>query len=574
MSDLPPSGEPSDTVPGFAEGLPTAPAESPPRRVSSKAILVAAIVVVVGVAAASAVAAFFLLRGSGEELLGKVPGDADVVVVAYLDPSAGQKVNLLRMAEKFPDLGGQQDLQQQVNDWLDQAFEGAGLTHDDFGWVGVEAAVAVDVRRDEDPSVAVLVDSDDDEAAQAALQKLAEGSDVGTHTEQVDGVEITVSDDSSGAYALFDGTVVVGSDQLAVENVIKTGKGDVAGIRENQAFKDATASLPEGRLGLAFVNVQQLSGSFSDVLDAAFAGAGTSDVDAIEGVAMTLSAESDGMAMDMVTAYDQTRLTPEQAAAMSAPDRANPLLGMVPADAYGTYALEHLDTTLQSAVDQLTEQDAEVAQQLDDLGLTGDGGLLSQLSGDLAFEVAPAADVPLGGAVIIGTNDPTATAATLTDLLDQLPLGGSKLVPMHGPGGGMRVVDVPATWATQEYRDVTITYLKSSSEFPFAWAIVGDAAVLGSSPADVQGIVDLSMDGGGIDQDPGFTSAVSSVPSGDGMLFVDVQGALEGVRAQLDPSEQADFDEQMKNVAPISTVVMGAAGDASAQHMRLLVGIP
>lgn len=551
------------------------PNEAPTRRRGPKVVIVAVIVVLVGIAAASAAAAFFVLRGSGEELLSKVPGDADVVAVAYLDPSAGQKVNLLRMASKFPDLGDEQQLTQKLQDWLDQAMQDSGMTHDDLRWVGVEVAVAVDVRRDEDPSVAVLVDSNDDDAAKAALQKLAASGDATTHTVQTDGVEITVSDGSSGgAYALFDGTVVIGSDQQAIENVIKTAKGDVPGIQENQSFKDATAGLPEGRLGLAFVNVQQLTGTYSDVLDAAFTGVGTSGIDAIEGVGMTLSAESDGMAMDVVTAYDQTRLTPEQRDAMSAPDHVNPLVGLVPADAYGAYALEHLDTTLQGTVDQLAKQDPEVAQQLDDLGVTGTGGLISQLSGDLAFAVGPSAAGPVGGTAIIGTNDPTATAATITGLLDQLPLGGPRMV--MGKNGEPKFVDRPAKWLTKEYRGVTITYLDFDSGSPatLAWAIVGRAAVLGSSVADVQAIVDLSADGGGIDQDPDFASATSTVPSGDGLLFVDVQGALSGIRAELDPSAQADFDEGVKNLVPISTVVMGASGDATGQHTRLFVKIP
>lgn len=552
------------------------PNEAPTRRRGPKVVIVAVIVVLVGIAAASAAAAFFVLRGSGEELLSKVPGDADVVAVAYLDPSAGQKVNLLRMASKFPDLGDEQQLTQKLQDWLDQAMQDSGMTHDDLHWVGVEVAVAVDVRRDEDPSVAVLVDSNDDDAAKAALQKLAASGDATTHTVQTDGVEITVSDGSSGgAYALFDGTVVIGSDQQAIENVIKTAKGDVPGIQENQSFKDATAGLPEGRLGLAFVNVQQLTGTYGDVLDAAFAGAGTSGVDAIEGVGMTLSAEPDGMAMDLFTAYDQTRLTPEQQAAMSAPDHPNPLVGLVPADAYGMYSLQHLDVTAQELVDQLSTQQPDATQQLDDLGITGTGGLISQLSGDVAFEVSPGQSVPVGGALMVGTNDPSATAATITDLLQQLPLGGSRLVTMHGPGDSVKVVDVPAKWATQEYRGVTITYLKSSSEFPFAWAIVGDAAVLSSSPSDVEKIVDLSMDGGGIDQDPAFTTATAAVPSSDGFMFVDVEGALAAIRDQLSPADQADFDEQVgKNMAPVKAVVMGSSGDATSTHARLFVEIP
>ena len=147
------------------------------------------------------------------------------------------------------------------------------------------------------------------------------------------------------------------------------------------------------------------------------------------------------------------------------------------------------------------------------------------------------------------------------DLLSRLPLGSQR-------------VEAEPRWRRTDYKGVTITYLPSGAGTSLAWAIVGDAAVLGSSVAEVQGAVDLSGDGGGIDQAPGFTAATLAVPSGDGVLYVDVQAALTGIRAQLDPSAQASFDEQIKNLAPISTVVMGFSNDASSQHIRVLVRIP
>ena len=79
------------------------------------------------------VGAFLLLRGSGEQLLDKVPADADVVVTVYLDPSAGQKVNLLRMADEIPSLGSSEEISGQIEDAIDEALSASGLTHEDLG---------------------------------------------------------------------------------------------------------------------------------------------------------------------------------------------------------------------------------------------------------------------------------------------------------------------------------------------------------------------------------------------------------------------------------------------------------
>lgn len=78
------------TIEGTGVTLPPAP----PRR-GRKAVVIA-VASVVGLAGFAAAASFMALRGSGEALASKIPADTDIVVTAYLDPAASQKVNLFR----------------------------------------------------------------------------------------------------------------------------------------------------------------------------------------------------------------------------------------------------------------------------------------------------------------------------------------------------------------------------------------------------------------------------------------------------------------------------------------------
>src|SRR4029450_8358615 len=138
------------------------PAGPPPRGgFKGLGIALAAVLIVVGAAGA---AAFLMLRGSGEVILDKVPADADVVVTAYLDPAASQKVNLLRMASKFPALGDEAHLRDQLNEALDEGLSNLGMDHEDLAWVGPEVGLYVEVRGPNDVSYAFLVAADDEDA--------------------------------------------------------------------------------------------------------------------------------------------------------------------------------------------------------------------------------------------------------------------------------------------------------------------------------------------------------------------------------------------------------------------------
>jgi hypothetical protein len=209
------------------------------------------------------------LRGSGEQLLDKVPADADVVVTVYLDPSAGQKVNLLRMADAIPSLGSGEEISGQIEDGIDEALSVSGLTHEDLGWVGSQVAISVDLPGSGatgDPVGTALVAADDESAASSTLTKLREDdhSASGWRSEDHAGVEVWVGSDGSGevAYALVDGVVVFTNSVAAVDDVVAASSGQVETLAESADFQGATTDLPEGRLALVYINPRQLASSF------------------------------------------------------------------------------------------------------------------------------------------------------------------------------------------------------------------------------------------------------------------------------------------------------------------------
>ena len=550
-----------------------APAAQPRRGLKIAGIALATVLVLAGAAGA---AGFMLLRGSGEAILDKIPASADVVVTANLDPAAGQKMNLLRMASKFPALGGQDGLQQRLNETLDDLLRDVGMTHEDVRWVGSEVGLYVDVKSAQETSYAALIATDDEDAAAASLQKFRAGLEsqgASFHVSDHDGVQITVSTTPEHpSFAIVEGVVVLGSDEGAVSAVIDTAHGGPA-IADDPAFQRVSGALPQSRLGIGFVNTGQLLGTFGDVVGAAGLTTGVTSLDALDGAGISVSAESDGLALDTVMMYDDAKLSDVQRQTLSAADHPNQLIDLIPEDALGMYAVEHLDAAIADQVDRISASDPQADEEFKRLGLTGPGGLVSQLTGDVAAAASPeAGPIPVGGVLMFGTKDPDATSKWLDTTLQSLPLGaGGASCSFEGT---CRVIREPVRWATEEHSGIPVTYA-SGAALPVAYAVIGDVAVLGSSRSQVEHVIDVQRGGGAISEDPRFTSATASVPTDDGVLYLDVPAIVAVVRGQFPPAEAASFDNQVgAALKPIEAVVAGTKNEPDLQRTRLFIRIP
>ena len=568
----PPEGALPITMAEVTEGG-EAPPPAPRRGLKIAGIALATVLVLAGAAGA---AGFMLLRGSGETILNKVPASADVVVTANLDPAASQKVNLLRIASRFPALGGQDQLQQQLNQTLDGLLRDVGMTHEDVQWVGSEVGLYVDVKSATETSYAVLIATDDEGAALASLQKFRaglEGQGATFHITDHDGVQITVPATSEHpSFAIVDGVVVIGSDEGAVSGVIDTAHGG-ASIADDANFQRVTGALPQSRLGVAFVNTAQLLGTFGDVLGAAGLTTGVTSLDALDGVGLSVSAESDGLALDTVMTYDDAKLSDVQRQTLAAADHPNQLIDLIPNDALGMYAVEHLDAAIADQVDRISVSDPRSGEEFKRLGLTGAGGLLSQLTGDVAAAASPEqGTIPVGGVLMVGTNDPAATSKWLDDTLQSLPLGASGA--SCSPDGGCTITHGTTRWTTENHGGVTVTFASSGAALPVAYAVIGDVAVVGSSRAQVEHVIDVQAGGGAISDAPRFTSATASVPTDDGVLYLDVPAIVAVIRGQFPPAEAASFDEIGKSLKPIEAVVAGTKNEPDLQRTRLFIRIP
>ena len=576
-------GPPPPASPPSGPGTPDAP--SPSRNRGRRLlVIVAATLLVLGGGVAAAV--FFVMRGSNAEILELVPASSEVVVTASLDPSAGQKMNLFALAHRFPALGDEQDLRHQVNRALDEALEGSGLSHNDvLPWLGSEVAIVVDFSpNDDEVTTSALLATTDDGAAEDALDKAMTASLGAEQTRDYRGVTMHVfgSGSSLMGYAIVNHVVVISNHEVGLTRVIDVSEGTTPNLADDRDFVDTVSTLPEDKLGLVYVNPTELvSRALSESgLGAAVGSApGLDTVRALRSIGISLSAQPDGLAFDLTVRLDPSKLDAATREALDEPVHENATLSLVPANSYAVATQQGLDTNLKQVLDQAlaTPQGERLRQQL------GIDDALSALTGDATFEIGPGSGAtPVGGALVLGVDDPAAVQHTLDRLADlalasQQRAHASSPFPAQGGRSRQQLTQLrplkpgpKVAWRTTTYQGTTIRYLDdpslSGSGFLPAYAVLDRAALIGSSPAEIRKLIDVKGGQPSITSSSAYTRALARVPSGSSSLYLDVEGIVSQFASALPPDVEA-------NLEPIKTLVTGGTNSSSRVTARLFIEI-
>jgi hypothetical protein len=529
------------------------------------AVVVVAILVVGGAAAA-----VFSVAGAPEMILDKVPSGSDAVVVVHLDPAASQKMNLFRMTEKFPALGSRDELTQKLNAALDNTLQSTGLSHQDLNWIGGEAGAYVDFSSIDpsapdagSPSYAVLVAADDVGAAGQTLRKLQDASGTTYSTTDVSGVAVSVpADETEPTTAIVDGVVVIASDTDTMRSVIATAHGG-ASVEGDPEYQQISGQLPQSNLGMVYVNTAEIGRLLASMQGAGGFATGTDQLEASRGAGLAVSATPDGLQIDSATINDPSKLSQQRRDQLAATDGPNPLLDMVPSDAYAVLAAAGVTQGLEKSVQQIGQLDPSTARAVEKLDLIGPDGLLAQLSGDVGLQIGAGSGlIPVNGTVMVGVSNADATEAWLTKHLPKLLA--------RTPVGAI-------AWHTEDFNGTTIHSSNPlSGEIPIAWGVTDQALVVGISAASVEQAVDLgSGSGEAISSNPSYQSVVSKLPGTESVVYVDVQQVLSAVKTFMPADTYKEFEQQGgANLEPISVISAGTEADEQGSRSTLLIEVP
>jgi Protein of unknown function (DUF3352) len=524
---------------------------------------------------AVAVAAVLFLSQPNPSIEKMVPATHDALVIANLNPSLGQKINLLRAVHSFPDTS----TDAAISSKLDAAFKAAGLsyTSDVQPWLGGEvgASGTVNFASGADSPFAMFATSRDDTKAKALLAKLRSGSFGQKYTwrdETYNGISIasgtpTVTSEKPVAYSLVDHVVVAASSAAMIHEIIDTDQGRSARLVDSADFKATMKLLPSDRVGMGYLAGKSLvAGVKAQMAKPSTLGLPAlktvDDLNALQGIGGAVSASSTGVAFDVAVKLDPNQLSPATRQAFVATRRPDVVLRWIPKSSDGFIAFGNLDQTIKSLLAQYGT-DASVQASTSAIGLTGPQGILPHLTGDLGIEVELGNNSIPSGAILLGTNDSAAMNAFFSKLL-----GLAAATSQQAPGAGI---------TRTTYRGTVITSWTSPSlgQVPGlapSYAAVDGMGILASSPAEIKAVIDAHAGGSNITVDSTYRSAsIASLTQPTGIMYLNVArvvSALETLRG----SSTVD-SKTAAYLAPLKAFMLTATSQAGAAMERFFVVI-
>jgi hypothetical protein len=591
--DLTPAPQP-DPGQAFPPAVPVAPVAAPPSWLLRyrRLLIPAAAVLALGAVSAAAVLLLVKPNGAVEKM---VPATADVIAVANLDPSVTQKVNLLRAVHSFPDY----KTDKAITDKFDAVLKDSGLSFsgDIQPWLGSEIGASVRlnlksaaVGSTADSPAAFYAVSRDDTKARAMLAKLRAskwGKNYRWKDETYNGITISVgtptdTSGKTGAYSIVDHVVVLATSSALIHEIIDTDQGRAPRLVDSSDYKATLAGLPSDRLGLVYVNGKSVVGNVKKDLATTpalgLALKNVNDLDALQGIGATLSANGDGLLADVLVKVDQSKLSPATREALAHAGRADTLVSWIPKASDAFVSVTSLNKTIQTVLDQ-SGNTASVKAGTDAIGLTGPAGVLPHLTGDAGLEVSFGQNGLPAGAILLGTDDARTMNAFFAKLL---ALAEGVAGSSFGSASGVAVAPPASHLTTSTYRGVVITswaspllgQLGAGETFIPSYAVLDGMGILASTPAEVKAIIDAHKGAATIASDATYkTASAASLSKPSAIVFVDVAKLLNAIR-QSPLGSQTGLGSNSTlgaNADPFKAVIVTAASQADRATERFFV---
>jgi hypothetical protein len=473
--------------------------------------LVIALVTLIGLTAAAFVAGYlFLFSASTDRAAALAPATSAFYVNVYLQPSAGQQMNLSRLIGRLPGFADEASLDEKVDQVVQNLLSGTGIDYLEqvkpwlgdqvaiVGWPGSEGAATA--------PAAVIAEVTDPEAARVAIAGIVGQGGAQLSAETYAGVELQVSD--TGAYAFVGDMVVIGENADAIHAVIDVD-GGADSLADRADFVATMDGLQPDHLASAFIDLAALT----DVI-------GLSDqVSGVSTAGAVLVAEPEGLRLSASAPFDRDEATPSDAAGFALGGEPSSLVEWMPPDTIAEAVVFGLGQTLEDAEAALgvAPEGEEIAGALDTiralaafaLGIDLDADLLPLLDREVAVAVRGIEGGLPSGQILLRPSDPAAA----TDALDRVASA------LSGVG---------ATRTTEEIGAEEVTILSLPDTGEVAYAEVDGIVILGFGSDDVAAAIEAHASGDSLGTSERYTATFDVAGTRAGTeAFVDVGAVVD-----------------------------------------------
>ena len=469
---------------------------------------------------------------------GLTPADALGFLTLSLDPSVDQKRNLFELARKFPDAKAREDFDNTRNDLLQRMLEDSGLDYqaDVEPWLGSEVAMAVLPRGEgEEPTIALFLEQDDEDAARAALDKAnqratAEGSTPVDYRMIEDFAVVAPDEDAARRKATLD----------AVEAQAQNEDGDLAGSAQ---FTDVVDELHGDRLLLGWVNTQKALELIEDLMPP-----GELDI-------RTLVKDSGPTAFDLHTERSAVVFQGVARATQPAAGGEPALTEGMPADSFGALTLFDLRTVVRDSLEAMRKQGMDpLADIEDETGIDIEADVLSWMGGEAVLVSVPAPggrEIP-DFALVVAPDNREAAQAGVGRVVEALEEG------LGGPLDRRQVAGSTAYVIPEE-----------EDGLQPAMALFADRFVVATTPAYLERLATGANPALG--ESPAYRSVLGRSQSSKTrfQFMIDIDAVREAYERIVPAEDRVDYDgDAKKNIEPLDSFGVVARRDGDFERIE------
>ena len=499
-------------------------------------VVVAITALLVVLSGAVVVGYLLLFSAVADRAARATPADTALYVNAYLQPSAGQQMNLFGLVGHLRGFGDPASLEAKIDEVAGRLLGQAAIdyTTDVRPWLGTQIAVGFAPGEGGSPPTLLLFAAVKDSAeARRAVPRLFGAMDITFMAETFRGRKVMLSDSTS--YALLDDLLVVASTPERLRASLEADADIAPSLADSAAFIAGMGTVASDHLASVYLDMPRAASLPEGQL---LGGFGTA--------VLALTADADALHLHGTAAFTASGASKEARAAFALGTQSSTLAGWMPRTSVAEVVLlgaaqsfEDLEASLAGnsgfgpAIDALNQLRAIAALGL---GISFNHDLLPLFDGEGAVALQRLDADGFHGPVLLRPSDGVAAQASLDRMRSALADRGSKVTTRSVAGTTLTSVSVPQIGTV-------------------AYALLDGVVIVAVDAADVAAALEAHAAGETLASDDRYRSAFELTGAHAGnQLWADIPTLVDVLAGFFDPgSELRDILHQIGELAIIAT---------------------